>query len=54
MLVSMPQGSDRPGDGSPVRCRCEKDAFAEQGELGSPEHLAFDHLDVIDAAFDGA
>jgi hypothetical protein len=50
----MPQRSDSPGSGSPVCCGCEKDAFAEQGELGSSEHLAFDHLDVIDAALDGA
>jgi hypothetical protein len=54
MPASMPQRSDSPGSGSPVCCGCEKDAFAEQGELGSSEHLAFDHLDVIYAALDGA
>lgn len=54
MPASVPQWSDSPGSGSPVCCCCEKDAFAEQGELGSSEHLAFDHFDVIDAALDGA
>ena len=30
------------------------DALAEQGEAGSAVHLAFDHLDPVDVAFDFA
>jgi hypothetical protein len=32
----------------------EQDALAEEGQSGASEHLAFDHLDVVDASFDGA
>ena len=32
----------------------EQDAFAEQRQPGAAEHLPFDHLDVVDASFDGA
>jgi hypothetical protein len=31
----------------------EQDPFAEQRQPGPPEHLPFDHFDVVDAAFDG-
>ena len=30
----------------------EDDAFAEQGESGAAVHLAFEHLDPVDVAFD--
>jgi len=32
----------------------EQDALAEKGQAGAAEHLALDHLDVVDPAFDGA
>ena len=32
----------------------EDDAFAEQGEAGAAVHLAFEHLDPVDVALDGA
>ncbi|MER7450355.1 hypothetical protein ABTW96_08705 [Nocardia beijingensis] len=30
----------------------EQDALAEQVEVGATKHLAFDHLDAVDVAFD--
>src|SRR6185312_877344 len=37
----------------PLR-RVQDDAFAEQVEAGAAVHLAFDHLDLVDGAFDPA
>jgi hypothetical protein len=31
----------------------EQDPLAEQRQAGAPEHLSFDHFDVVDAAFVG-
>ena len=32
----------------------QQDSFAEQVEAGSAIHLSFEHLDPVDAAFDGS
>ncbi|WP_217514916.1 hypothetical protein, partial [Streptomyces lunaelactis] len=46
--VSMTHRSDTTAAVSPCFLLPSEDALAEQEELGSSEHLAFDHLDVSD------
>jgi hypothetical protein len=33
---------------------CEQEAFAKEIEAGTAEHLAFQHLQPVDVAFNGA
>src|SRR5438132_14425990 len=38
----------------PQELRCQQEPLAQQVELGAPEHLALEHLQAVDVAFDWA
>jgi hypothetical protein len=37
-----------------VWCSGQEDALAEEGEAGASVHLAFEHFQAVDVAFDGS